>query len=57
MKNRNEIRRYCQLIAEINSTHWEIDKSYNESDTKRLEEKLTNLENEFQTILKKIVQE
>ena len=57
MKNRLEIRRYCQLIAEINSTHWEIDKSYNECDTKRLEEKLTTLENEFQIILKTLIKE
>lgn len=55
MNNRIEIRRYCQLIAEINSTHWEIDNSYDESDSKRLEEKLTNLENELQTILKKLI--
>lgn len=57
MKNRKEIRRYCQLIAEINSIHWEIEKSYLQSNTKRLEDRLTNLENELQTILKKLVQE
>ena len=57
MKNRIEIRRYCQLIAEINSIHWEIEKSYLKSNTKRLEDRLTNLENELQTILKKLVQE
>jgi len=57
MKNRVEIRRYCQLIAEINTIHWEIERSERELQTKRFEEKLTNLENELQTILKKLVQE
>jgi hypothetical protein len=57
MKNRIEIRRYCQLIAEINTVHWEIEKSESESQTKIFEENLTNLENELQTILKKLVQE
>ena len=57
MKNRIEIRRYCQLIAEINTVHWEIERSERELQTRRFEEKLTNLENELQTILKKLVQE
>jgi hypothetical protein len=51
MKNRIEIRRYCKLIEEINTVHWEIEKSESESQTKRFEENLTNLENELQTIL------
>lgn len=41
MKNRIEIRCYCQLIAEINTTHWKIERS----------------ENELQTILKTLIQE
>jgi hypothetical protein len=57
MKNRKEIRRYCQLIAEINSTHWSIDNSDPESDITNLEEKLTELENELVIILKTIVKD
>ena len=57
MKNRKEIRRYCQLIAEINSIHWSIDNSEYRADTIKFEEKLTLLENELETILKKLVQE
>jgi hypothetical protein len=55
MKNRKEIKRYCQLIAEINSIHWEIDKSGYGVDTTKLEENLTSLENELETILKILI--
>jgi hypothetical protein len=57
MKNRKEIKRYCQLIAEINSIHWEIEKSIARADTTKLEEKLTSLENELETILKILIKE
>ena len=55
MKNRKEIRRYCQLIAEINSTHWSINNSEYRADVIKFEEKLTLLENELETILKTLI--
>jgi hypothetical protein len=57
MKNRKEIRRYCQLIVEINSTHWSIDNSDHRAEIEKLEEKLTLLEDELVIILKTIVKD
>lgn len=57
MKNRKEIKRYCQLIAEINATHWNIDHAVYKTNIIELEEKLTQFENELVSILKTLTKD